>query len=158
MSYEKVIELLNQHHVEYTMHEHQVFHTVADMEEHLPFSKEFFLKTLAFKVKNSFWILAGTRGQDRVDYRKLAAAFGISRSHILRPSAEEVEEVLGFAEGGVCPIPTSDDVRVVIDEGLLGIDRVYCGGARNDRTLEIGLDDLMRVSQAQVLPIVRDES
>lgn len=157
MSYEKIIDLLSEQSIDFTMHEHQPFLTVADMEEHLPFPKEAFVKTLAFKIKNAFWLLAVTRGQDRVDYRKIAAVFGISRSHILRPEAEEIEEKLGMVQGGVCPIAMSDDVRVVFDEGLRGLQRIYCGGARNDRTLEIGLEDLLRVSGGQVASIVRDE-
>jgi prolyl-tRNA editing enzyme YbaK/EbsC (Cys-tRNA(Pro) deacylase) len=46
---------------------------------------------------------------------------------------------------------------VIADPTLLGMETVYCGGARNDRTLEIQLSDLLRVSGALVQPIVRDE-
>jgi Cys-tRNA(Pro)/Cys-tRNA(Cys) deacylase len=156
MSYEKTMQLLEESGVTYTMHEHRPFLTVADMEEHLPFPREQFLKTLAFKIKNSFWVLAAMKGDARVDYRKIAAAFGISRSHIIRPDPEEISGALGMAAGGVCPIPTGGDVRVVVDSEARTMGRVYCGGVRNDRTLEIGMDDLLRVSGAQVAPIVRD--
>jgi Cys-tRNA(Pro)/Cys-tRNA(Cys) deacylase len=156
MSYEKVLQMLDTQSIAYTMHEHRPFLTVADMEAYLPFPKEQFLKTLAFKIKNAFWVLAAMRGQDRVDYRKMAAAFEISRSHILRPKAEEVLEMLGFDQGGVCPIPTSDNVRVVVDPGVRSLETVYCGGARNDRTLQIRVEDLLRVSGARVVSIVHD--
>jgi prolyl-tRNA editing enzyme YbaK/EbsC (Cys-tRNA(Pro) deacylase) len=157
MSYETVVARLTEQAVPFTMHEHAPLYTVADMEEHLPFPPELFIKTLAFKIKNSFWVLAATRGQDRIDYRKLAAAFEISRSHILRPSPDEVRETLGFDQGGVCPIPTAANVRVIADPALRDMETVYCGGARNDRTLEIQLSDLLRVSGALVQPIVRDD-
>ncbi len=158
MSYEKVLQILSTSGVTYTMHTHAPLLTVADMEEHLPFPREQFLKTLAFKIKNAFWLLAAMRGQDRVDYRKIAAAYRISRSHILRPTPEEVQATLGFDQGGVCPIPTSDNVRVAFDEGLQDMDTVYCGGARNDRTLEICLNDLLRVSGGQMHPLVSTAS
>jgi prolyl-tRNA editing enzyme YbaK/EbsC (Cys-tRNA(Pro) deacylase) len=157
VAYEQVVQKLNDSAVQFTMHEHAVFHTVADMEEHLPFPKEFFLKTLAFKIKNSFWVLAATRGQDRVDYRKIAAALDISRSHIIRPSPEEVQAALGFDQGGVCPIPTNENTRVLIDARVPALEKVYCGGVRNDRTLEIATSDLLRVSGAQIQPLVRDD-
>jgi prolyl-tRNA editing enzyme YbaK/EbsC (Cys-tRNA(Pro) deacylase) len=157
MSYEKTIKLLDDSGVEYTMHEHRPFLTVADMEAYLPFPKEQFLKTLAFKIKNSFWVLAAMKGDARVDYRKIAAAFGISRSHIIRPDPEEMAGVLEMDAGGVCPIPTSGDVRVVVDTAAReDMPHVYCGGVRNDRTLEISMDDLLRVTGAQVAPLVRD--
>lgn len=158
MSYDTIIRKLTDQGIPFTMHEHRPLQTVADMEEVLPFPKELFLKTLAFKIKNSSWLLVALRGQDQVDYRKIAAALGISRSHIIRPSSEEVMERLGMDQGGVCPIPTADNVRVVFDPGLLGMERVYCGGCRNDRTLEIRLDDLLRVSGATVQPIARDDA
>lgn len=156
MSYEKIIETLHRHDVSFTMHEHPPLQTVADMAAVLPFPREYFLKTLAFKIKGSFWVLAALRGQDQVDFRKIAAVFGISRSHILRPTPEEVLDKLGMDQGGVCPIATSEGVRVVFDPALMGMERVYCGGGRSDRTLEIGLDDLLRVSGDMVQPIARD--
>ncbi len=154
MSYETVVRLLTDNRIIFTMHEHRPFLTVADMEAYLPFPSEQFLKTLAFKIKNSFWLLAAMRGQDRVDYRKIAAVFGISRSHIIRPSPEELSATLGMDQGGICPIPISDAVRVVFDTATTSMGRVYCGGIRNDRTLEIGIDDLLRLSSARVADIV----
>jgi Cys-tRNA(Pro)/Cys-tRNA(Cys) deacylase len=156
MSYDKVIEILTTSGVPFTMHEHPPLHTVAEMAEHLPFSPEQFVKTLAFKVKEQFWFLAATPGAARLDYRKIAAAYGISRSHIIRPEPAEVSAVLGFDQGGVCPIPTAAGVRVIVDPAAAALETVFCGGARNDRTLEIRMADLLRITGAAVQPIARD--
>lgn len=159
MPHEQIARLLDAQGIAFTLHEHAPLRTVADMEEHLPFAPASFLKTLAFKIKNSFWVLAAMRGQAQIDYRKLAAAFGISRSHILRPTPEEVLETLGYEQGGVAPIPLArPDValRVVFDTDLLTLETVYCGGGSSTRTLEIRLDDLMRLVQPATHPLVRD--
>jgi prolyl-tRNA editing enzyme YbaK/EbsC (Cys-tRNA(Pro) deacylase) len=76
--YEATVELLTSQDVPFTIHEHPPSHTVADAEERLPFPVERLLKAIAFKLKAGGYILAATRGPDRIDYRKLAAASGQS--------------------------------------------------------------------------------
>src|SRR5262245_41234128 len=83
--------------VRFRVHEHVVSRTVADAEALLPFPLESLLKTVVFRVKGGPWVLAACRGQDRVDYRKLALACGVKRADLVRPAPEEVEAALGFA-------------------------------------------------------------
>ncbi len=155
MAYDKIIRLLNDSGIKFVIHEHEVIRTITDIEEKLPFPKEHLLKTVVFQLKDSFWILAAIKGQDRVDYRKLASAFEVKRNNLKCPSPEEVESTLGFETGGVGPFPISDRIKVVFDSSLLDLDNVYCGVGRNDRTLEITLNDLLQVSKARVLPLVQ---
>jgi Cys-tRNA(Pro)/Cys-tRNA(Cys) deacylase len=155
--YNKIIQLLNEHRVHFTIHEHEATRTVTDAEEKLPFPKEHFLKTVVFKIKDSFWILVALKGQDSVDYQKLASAFGVSRHKIMRPPPEEIEDELGYEIGGVCPIAVRDDIQVIFDRGATSLGTVYCGSGRNDRTLEIRLQYLLQVTQAQVFPLVREK-
>lgn len=157
-AYNIIIASLKDHHVTFTIHTHEAIRTVSDAEEKLLFPKTSFLKTIVFKIKHSSWILAALRGEDSVDYRKLAAAFGVKRDDIIRPSAEEIEASLGYEIGGVCPIPVQPDTEVVVDSNALNMEQVYCGSGRNDRTLEIKLQDLLRLSQARVLPLAREQA
>jgi len=154
--YHTIIERLKEQEIAFSVHEHMAAVTVIDAEERLPFPKEAFLKTVVFKIKNGYWILAAVRGQDSVDYRKLAAAFGVKRGDVVRPLPEEVETSLGYEIGGICPIPVGKDIEVVFDCNTLSMDRVYCGSGRNDRTLEIKLQDLLKVTQGRVLPLIRE--
>jgi Cys-tRNA(Pro)/Cys-tRNA(Cys) deacylase len=155
-AYETIIRLLREKAIPFTLHEHEVARTVAEAEERLPFPKEQFLKTVVFRIKNAGWVLVGARGHESIDYRKLAAAFGVKRGDVVRASAEEIEGQLGYEIGGVCPIPLEDGVQAVIDSGTTAMDVVFCGTGRNDRTLEIRLQDLLRLTQARVLPLVRE--
>ncbi|HLG65641.1 MAG TPA: YbaK/EbsC family protein [Ktedonosporobacter sp.] len=157
-AYSVVIASLKDHQIAFTIHAHEAIRTVSDAEEKLLFPKTSFLKTIVFKIKHSSWILAALRGEDSVDYRKLAAAFGVKRDDIIRPSAEEIEASLGYEIGGVCPIPVQPDMEVVVDSNALKMEQVYCGSGRNDRTLEIKLQDLLRLSQARVLPLAREQA
>ncbi|HEY3344522.1 MAG TPA: YbaK/EbsC family protein [Anaerolineaceae bacterium] len=64
--------LLSSSGVPFTLHEHIPSFTFADAQAQLTFPLERLLKTLAFKHKSGSLILVALRGQDRVDYRRLA--------------------------------------------------------------------------------------
>jgi len=153
-----IIRRLQHSGVPFTIHSHEPARTVADAEARLPFPKEQFLKTVVFRLKAGGWILVALQGQDQVDYRRLADALGVKRGDLIRPPPEDVEAVLGYQIGGVGPIPPAADTRVLFDEAALPMATVYCGAGRNDRTLEIGLADLIRAVAGQVAPLARERA
>jgi Cys-tRNA(Pro)/Cys-tRNA(Cys) deacylase len=154
-----IIALLAERGVQFRVHHHVAAPTFADIVQVLPFPQERFLKAVAFRVKSGPWILATCRGEDRVDYRKLAEAVGVKRAELVRPAPEEVEQALGYAIGGVCPIPPNGDTRTIVDADIAATtETVFCGIGRNERTLEIGIADLITVANALVAPIVQQTS
>ena len=153
----QITALLRERGVSFRVHEHVVSRTVADAEALLPFPLDQLLKTVVFRVKNGTWVLAVCRGQDRVDYRKVAAACGVKRDQIVRPAPDEVETRLGCEIGGISPIPPDEGVWPIVDATAAAtLDTVYCGIGRNDRTLEIGIADLIAAAEARVLALVQD--
>jgi Cys-tRNA(Pro)/Cys-tRNA(Cys) deacylase len=144
--------------VPFTIHTHEPARTVADAEARLPFPKAQFLKTVVFRLKGGGWILVALQGQDQVDYRRLADALGVKRGDLIRPPPEEIEAALGYQIGGVGPIPLGPDTGVLFDEAALQMATVYCGAGRNDRTLEIGLPDLIRAVAGPVAPLARERA
>jgi Cys-tRNA(Pro)/Cys-tRNA(Cys) deacylase len=153
---QRIIALLTERGVPFHVHHHVAAPTVAEIVQMLPFPRERFLKTVAFRVKSGPWILATCRGEDRVDYRKLAQAVGVRRADLVRPPPEEVEQALSYAIGGVCPIPPNNETRTIVDTGIAAItESVFCGIGRNERTLEIGMADIIAVANALVAPIVQ---
>ena len=154
---EQIVRLLASLDIPFRIHKHVVSRTVADAIEKLPFPVEHYLKTIVFRVKQGPWLLVACRGQDRVDYRKLAAACGFKREQIVRPAPDEVEATLGYEIGGICPIPPDESAQALVDATAAAtLDTVYCGVGRNDRTLEIAIADLIVAAQARVLPLVQE--
>ncbi len=152
----EIVQRLTERGVPFRIHEHVVSRTVADAMASLPFPPERYLKTVVFRVKNGPWVLAACRGQDRVDFRRLAEALGVKRAEIVQPAREEVEAALGYAIGGICPIPPDATARTIVDATAAAtLDTVFCGVGRNDRTLEIGIADLIAVADARIAPIVQ---
>lgn len=156
-AYDDIVALLTQKGMEFKIHEHEAVRTIKDAEEKAPAFLDGLLKTVAFKIKDSFWVLAAVRCRDRIDYRKLAVALGINRRQLHSLSPEEIQAELGYEVGGVGPIPLRGDVKAIFDSSLRGATTIYCGSGRNTRTLEIELADLLLVTQGEVRSIIREQ-
>lgn len=153
--YDQIIKLLDSHHVAYELHEHETVRTVAEVEAKLPFLLDKMLKTVAFRLKDGRFILAGLRGHDRIDYRQLAAHFGVNRRAVASMSPEAVEAELGFEVGGVGPFALQPDVVVLLDAQLANVGTVYCGSGKNTVTLAINFADLLRLSGGELVNLAR---
>lgn len=156
--YEQIVNVLQSHHIPYQLHEHEPVRTVAEVEAKLPFLLDKMLKTVAFRVKDGRFILAGLRGHDRIDYRQLAAYCGVNRRAVESMSPEAVEAELGFEVGGVGPFALQPEVIVLLDEQLAGLGTVYCGSGRNTATLAIDIADLLRVCGGEVVRLARNDA
>lgn len=68
-------------------------------------------------------VVVVTSGANRVDERRLAEHFGADSARLADP--DEVVGAVGWAVGGVPPVCHESAVPVLIDETLLGHDRVW---------------------------------
>jgi prolyl-tRNA editing enzyme YbaK/EbsC (Cys-tRNA(Pro) deacylase) len=103
-------------------------------------------------------LLVITNGSHQVDYRAIAARFGVGRKKVRLASAEAVLAVLGYPAGGVPPFGHRSRVPVIVDSALLALqagDRatVYGGGGDDSTMLEITVAELLRVAQPEVLSV-----
>lgn len=153
-TFRRIVRLLDESGVSYIIHDYGEV-GVDDVKRNAPFPVDSLVKTLVFRVDQS-WVLAAVRAKDRVDYRKLADACGVSRSAISAPSSQEIEAALGVEVGGVPPLRLNDQVRVIFDQNVLGSEVVYCGAAKLGKTLEIRAEDLLNLASAEIAAIVRE--
>lgn len=153
--HDRIIRSLINDGIAFQLYAHKPMRVVADIEgEPLPFPPERLLKTVLFRLKGGGWVLAAMRARDRIDYKKLAAGLGVSRSDLVAAAPDEVEQ-LGFQVGGVGPFPPDDQTRVVFDESVMSLEVVCCGSGKNDLTLEMGTGDLLAFSKGQVFSFVQ---
>jgi Cys-tRNA(Pro)/Cys-tRNA(Cys) deacylase len=59
--------------------------------------------------------------------------------------------------GGVSPICADPDVVVLVDESVVGMGTVYCGGGTSTTTIEIDADAIARVAISPVIAAVTRE-
>ena len=153
MAFDIVQSILARSGAPFHLHHHVPVTTVEDARLKVPHLTVNLIKTVAFKIKDSHWILAGVNGEDRIHYKYLADAFGVNRKLIRPVSPADVESGLGFEIGGVGPFPVREDVKVILEESLMGMDSVLCGSGRNTVTVEMAPEDLARTAGALVAAI-----
>lgn len=117
-------------------------------------TKNLFLKDR----KDGLW-LAVARDELRIDLNALAGKLGAPRFSF--GSEELLIATLGIEPGSVTPFAVMNDVkqlvRVVLDEGLLGLDPLNFHPLRNDRTTAITATDLLKfLSACEHEPIVAE--
>jgi Cys-tRNA(Pro)/Cys-tRNA(Cys) deacylase len=156
MIYEHILNILSQNKACYKIHEHTPSVTFQDAIDYLDFPLDRLLKTIAFRVKNGPVVLVVVPGAGRVDYKKLAAYLGTSRDKLVRLTPEEVVSELGYPIGAVAPFPTNPETQVIFDSATSAFGNVFCGTGRNDRTLEIDIHELVKLSGGSTAPIVQE--
>ena len=157
-TFTRIVAQLDASHATYTLHEHAPSITIQDADANLWFPVARLVKTIAFRVKAGGFVLVGLCGYRQVDYKKLAALVGVNRTKLMRLTPEEVEMELGYVLGGVSPFAPNERTFVVLDEGVLTWPTIYCGTGRTDRTLEIAPQELVRVTQAAVVGLAKDQA
>lgn len=101
-------------------------------------------KSLAFRVGERV-ILVVCAGDTRIDNRKFKTSFGAKPSML---SFEKVEELIGYAVGGVCPFAVNEGVEIFLDEGLLRFDVVLPAAGSDNSCVRVSPAELERLSKA----------
>ena len=126
-------------------------HTAEDSARALGTDLAHIAKSLLAHLADGRFVLCIVRGDKRLDRRKLCRAAGTKA--ITLAKAEEVLDVSGYPVGAVPPIALKTALAVFIDPAVLEMDVVYCGGGDVDALLEIPTEELLRVTQAQMVDL-----
>ena len=99
-------------------------------------------KTLSFMV-DGHAILVVTAGDAKIDNRKYKDQFGIKAKML---SADEVENMVGHAVGGVCPFGINEGIEVYLDNSLKRFDTVFPACGSDNSAIELTIEELERYS------------
>ncbi|RNF26996.1 EbsC protein [Trypanosoma conorhini] len=88
-------------------------------------------------------ILILASGDAKVSNDKYRSKFGCRPVMIKR---EEVEEIVGFAPGGVCPFGVKENVRVYLDVSLRRFETVHVAAGSANSTAPVSISELERFS------------
>ncbi len=114
--------------------------SVADAAERLGVEPGVIVKTLVLIDGEKTYAVI-VPGPARLDLGKLARVVG-GKPRMARP--REVLERTGYRVGGVPPVALPEDVVLVVDKAVLGLERVYGGGGRDGVLLEFSPAELVR--------------
>ncbi len=98
-------------------------------------------------------VLLLVSGANRVDVGKVSQLLG---KQLERADAETVRQVTGFAIGGVPPVGHPRRLTTLIDRDLLRYDTVWAAAGTPNAVFPISPQDLVRVTEGQVVDLKED--
>ncbi len=114
------------------------------------------VKTMIFLVDgNPFAVY--TCGTRHVDPRKLAQRLQVNHKRVRLAEAEQVLALTGYAVGTVPPVGLKTPMPAFIDPTVLEHEIVYAGGGSINALLKMRSAELRRVTNAEVVPLLRDK-
>lgn len=124
--------------------------SVDSSAEVLDIKREDIVKSVVF-TSDKGPIMAIIQGTKRVSEKKLKKAIGADWIRLASP--EQVEEVTGYAVGGVPPVGHENDSLIyILDEDVLEKDVVFAGGGDETSQLKIEVVDI----QERISPVIAD--
>lgn len=112
------------------------------------------VKSLVFRGKRSgkpYMLLVS--GANRVDEKGVAAAIG---EPLLRPDAQFVRDVTGFAIGGIPPFGHAERLETYIDEDLLGHETVWAAAGTPESVFAVRPRELAARIPARIIRVRRE--
>lgn len=95
-------------------------------------------KSLTFNVGGEP-VMVVAAGDVKIDNRRFKEFFGV-KTKMLSP--DEVETLIGYAIGGVCPFGVNDGVKVYLDESLKRFDIVYPAAGSASSAVKLTIPEL----------------
>ena len=150
----EVRDFLDSAGVRYRTHSHAPLVSFEEAKAVLPFDSNVMVKGLVFCTPSQAFAIVALRGADRADYKKIADALDIRRADLRAADPAVVAAKLGMQLGGIVPLPIRGAL-VLVDQAVAELGAIYCGSGRNDVTLEISAQDLVRIAAARVGPYAK---
>lgn len=111
------------------------------------------VKSIVFMVEgNPIVVLAA--GDQRIDTRKIAALYNISRKKVKTARPEECIEYIGYAPGGVPPLGHRTPMPIYIDQTLSRFETVYAAAGAPNAIFPITFPTLIQITGGQVIDVV----
>ena len=98
-------------------------------------------------------VLTITCGVERVERRVIAALYGVGRKRVKLAPAETVLEETGYPVGTVPPFGHPKPLRTLLDPGVLEHNQVYAGGGAGNTLVRLDPQDILRITQAEVMDL-----
>lgn len=116
-------------------------------------SVEQIVKSILFLVDDQP-VLTIACGTAYVDRHCIAGVFGVGKKRVKLASAQEVLALSGYEVGAMPPFGHCQPLRSLLDRRVLDLPEAYAGGGAENALLHISPQEILRVSQAQVMDLV----
>ena len=126
--------------------------TVESAAEAVGTTVDKIVKSLLFLIDGQPTLVISP-GTQRVDRKRLANHFKVSRKRVKLANAETVMEITGYEVGAVPPFGHPSKLSVILEPSVLEESVVFAGGGSIDTLLEISPQEILRVTDATILEL-----
>lgn len=155
-STDKIIQKLKGSGYSPNVIEHDPVITMDDVVRTLNIPTDAMAKTVILSQKEIGLIAAILPGMSRVDFSKVATVFGVS-GRTVKFAGQEVIKQLSLNPGEACPFHDFFKRRIV-DTALLRQQVLYCGSGDPQRTIAIGVKEMVQAIGATIADISQSTS
>lgn len=115
------------------------------------------VKSIAFLVEEQP-VLVLASGDQRVDDRKIAAIYGVSRKKVSIATPDEMVAIYGYPPGSMPPLAhRTAGIHVYIDESLQRFDVLYAAGGAHNAIFPATLAQLLTMTGGKLADVVREQ-
>ncbi|WP_337867775.1 YbaK/EbsC family protein [Meiothermus sp.] len=94
-------------------------------------------------------------GVNRVDVHKVEESLG---EQLIKPDAEYVRTITGFAIGGVPPLGHAQHLEALIDPDLLQYERIYAAAGTPFAVFELSPNELLALTQGRIVQLAQGKA
>ncbi len=113
------------------------------------------VKSLCFVLKDDPVIVLAA-GDRRVDSRKLAALFDLSRKKVRIANAEQCITFTGYEPGSVPPLGHAREMPIIIDASLKRFETIHAAAGAPNATFPLTFDELVELTGGRVAEIAQE--
>lgn len=110
------------------------------------------VKSLCFMVDGKPVLILAS-GDRRVDAKKIAEHFGVSKKRVRIATAEQTAAATGFEPGGVPPLGHREKLPTLIDDSLKRYDLVYAAAGSANSIFPIRLAELVTITDGAIISL-----
>jgi len=151
----RLTELLDSQNIAYRLlpHSEPVFTVEAAAVQRGVVKEEMVKSILLRERKKHRFVMACVTGDSRLDPQAVRGCLQGEWRRLSFASAEEIRELTGYTQGAVAPLCLPEDIPVVFDDAIVQSKKVNISSGDPMAGLELGTEDLIRLSGAILAPI-----
>ena len=152
-----VTRFLDARKVKYAAHEMPAEKLGAlEAAQYMGVAPEQVFKTIVVVREKKKPVLAVVPGPRVVDLKLLAVFLNEKKVHL--PTEREAEMLTGLQAGGISPLALiNKGFQVVVDSAARGYEQIYISGGQRGLDIQLGVEDLLKLTNAGVGAISKDE-
>jgi Cys-tRNA(Pro) deacylase len=110
------------------------------------------VKSVLFNVLDE-GVLTISCGDKLVERRVIATLYGVSRKRVKLATPEMVLKMTGYTVGTVPPFGYREQLRTLLDPRVLEFKEIFAGGGSHNAMVRLDPQDILRITQADVLDL-----